>query len=661
MATATGVMLVLVLSGISDLCVARRAANSTGRATRPFRTPVHVHMHIDGVRRRNNSTYIQDEGDYFLKKIFKKYGRGEKQMRLDDFELLLGRIGFEPERVDDTRGHEVEDHDDHDPGSSTEQEVHDDHDDHSENAHSKHSMNGRHRGHCKNNSHHERANTDRKASSESEHKENQGHGVQDSSDHERHGDKGRVQAESDRGQTGQRANGGRRVRRGVKLPTRHGIPRDSPTVVIHTHDLHTDCLSVQELMKIYHVDERGKVSKKDLLFMSPAILYQLDNPHCRRRHDEPHHHHVEAKSTHSAAARVWGYSVAAVVVISLVGLLGVAVIPIMQKFFYNQLLQFLVAVAVGALTGDAMLHLLPHAIAGGETAARADEDHDRGHLDSVWKGLCGLLGIYFFFIVQRLMTILTGKRNKRRARRRAKRKAKHAIKEEQSVVAVKLSSYNESGWEQGNGVEATVNSEETDSEQAVPLKHDTSLKVRGESLTGHTGHTGHGHSHREGPLPGTVSAIAWMVILGDGVHNFSDGLAIGAAFASSITGGISTSIAVFCHELPHEIGDFAVLLRAGMSVKQAVVYNCLSSVLCFIGMLIGVFLGNIEEASMWIFASVGGMFIYISLVTMVPELTSTDTQNSIRDLLLHCVGVFVGSGIMLTIAIYEEDLLNTLG
>jgi zinc transporter 10 len=57
---------------------------------------------------------------------------------------------------------------------------------------------------------------------------------------------------------------------------------------------------------------------------------------------------------------VWGFSCLSVVVISLVGLLGVAVIPIMQKVFYNHLLQFLVALAVGALSGDALLHLIPH-------------------------------------------------------------------------------------------------------------------------------------------------------------------------------------------------------------------------------------------------------------------------------------------------------------
>ena len=65
------------------------------------------------------------------------------------------------------------------------------------------------------------------------------------------------------------------------------------------------------------------------------------------------------------------------------------------------------------------------------------------------------------------------------------------------------------------------------------------------------------------------------------------------------------------------VGDFAVLLKAGMSVKQALVYNIISSVLCFVGMLIGVAVGNMSSASLWIFALAGGMFIYIALVDMV--------------------------------------------
>ena len=71
------------------------------------------------------------------------------------------------------------------------------------------------------------------------------------------------------------------------------------------------------------------------------------------------------------------------------------------------------------------------------------------------------------------------------------------------------------------------------------------------------------------------SSFLCQVIFGDGIHNLADGLAIGAAFSESFTSGLSTSIAVLCHELPHEVGDFAMLLKAGMSVKQAVCYNIL--------------------------------------------------------------------------------------
>lgn len=65
-----------------------------------------------------------------------------------------------------------------------------------------------------------------------------------------------------------------------------------------------------------------------------------------------------------------------------------------------------------------------------------------------------------------------------------------------------------------------------------------------------------------------IATVAWMIIFGDGVHNFIDGLSIGAAFSESILTGISVSIAVLCEEFPHELGDFAVLLNSGMSMKQ---------------------------------------------------------------------------------------------
>ena len=67
-----------------------------------------------------------------------------------------------------------------------------------------------------------------------------------------------------------------------------------------------------------------------------------------------------------------------------------------------------------------------------------------------------------------------------------------------------------------------------------------------------------------------IATVAWMIIFGDGIHNFIDGLSIGAAFSESILTGISVSLAVLAEEFPHELGDFAVLLNAGMTMKQVI-------------------------------------------------------------------------------------------
>merc|ERR1712083_1223683 len=114
-----------------------------------------------------------------------------------------------------------------------------------------------------------------------------------------------------------------------------------------------------------------------------------------------------------------------------------------------------------------------------------------------------------------------------------------------------------------------------------------------------------------------IATVAWMIIFGDGIHNFIDGLSIGAAFSDSILTGISVSMAVLCEEFPHELGDFAVLLNSGMTVRQAMMYNFLSACTCYLGLVMGILLGELD-ANCYIFALAGGMFLYISLVDMVP-------------------------------------------
>merc|ERR1711988_1266537 len=160
----------------------------------------------------------------------------------------------------------------------------------------------------------------------------------------------------------------------------------------------------------------------------------------------------------------------------------------------------------------------------------------------------------------------------------------------------------------------------------------------------------------------TIATVAWMIIFGDGVHNFIDGLSIGAAFSESIVAGISVSAAL-CEEFPHELGDFAVLLNSGMNIKQAMCYNFLSACTCYVGLVLGILLGEMQFLNQYIFAAAGGMFLYISLVDMVPELNSMidnlskeSLTEALKVFLLQNIGMLVGIFSLFTLAKYQDDI-----
>jgi len=149
-----------------------------------------------------------------------------------------------------------------------------------------------------------------------------------------------------------------------------------------------------------------------------------------------------------------------------------------------------------------------------------------------------------------------------------------------------------------------------------------------------TGKNNHGHSHNHLQGFHSIAPVAWMIIFGDGLHNFIDGLSIGAAFTDSKMKGISICLAVICEEFPHELGDFAILLNAGMSYRAALFFNFLSACSCYAGLAVGIVLGDNFSANKWIYAVAGGMFLYIALCDMVPELNEMGEEIE-RDYVLE--------------------------
>ena len=114
--------------------------------------------------------------------------------------------------------------------------------------------------------------------------------------------------------------------------------------------------------------------------------------------------------------------------------------------------------------------------------------------------------------------------------------------------------------------------------------------------------------------------FAYLVLFGDGINNFIDGLIIAASFFISAPFGIVTTLLIISHEIPQELGDFAVLLYGGLHRNKALWYNFLSQIVCVAGGIIGYFSYSIYNVSIYLLAFAAGGFIYIAASDLVPEL-----------------------------------------
>ncbi|XP_045417141.1 zinc transporter ZIP4 isoform X3 [Lemur catta] len=150
--------------------------------------------------------------------------------------------------------------------------------------------------------------------------------------------------------------------------------------------------------------------------------------------------------------------------------------------------------------------------------------------------------------------------------------------------------------------------------------------------------------------------LPYLITLGDAVHNFADGLAVGAAFASSWKTGLATSLAVFCHEVPHELGDFAALLHAGLSVRRALLLNGASALTAFAGLYLALAVGVGEESEAWILAVAIGLFLYVALCDMLPAMLNLRDRRPWLLFLLHNVGLLGGWTVLLLLSLYEDNI-----
>lgn len=156
-------------------------------------------------------------------------------------------------------------------------------------------------------------------------------------------------------------------------------------------------------------------------------------------------------------------------------------------------------------------------------------------------------------------------------------------------------------------------------------------------------HEEDGHGHHHGHDKREAGKAGWMILVGDGLHNFTDGILIAAAFLADPHLGLVTGLAIIAHEIPQEIGDFIVLLNAGFSRTRAYVYNLICSLMAVFGGVLGYF--TLERGMEWIpyvlvFASSG--FIYIAVSDLMPQMQRRATlRETIPQVILIGLGVAI--------------------
>jgi zinc and cadmium transporter len=151
---------------------------------------------------------------------------------------------------------------------------------------------------------------------------------------------------------------------------------------------------------------------------------------------------------------------------------------------------------------------------------------------------------------------------------------------------------------------------------------------------------GHGHAYNLAPIN----------LIGDGIHNFIDGLVIAGSYAVNVSLGITATISIIFHEIPQEIADIGVLLYSGMSKKKVLIFNFLSAGTAIIGAIVGIILSNkLINFNNFVIPFAVGNFLYIAASNLVPQL---HRHCDIKDTLIHIFAIIVGILIITLIVLF---------
>ncbi|KAK9115888.1 hypothetical protein Sjap_014835 [Stephania japonica] len=386
-------------------------------------------------------------------------------------------------------------------------------------------------------------------------------------------------------------------------------------------------------------------------------------------HDHGDRDHDSRRASEMSTLALWIHAMGCSLLVSLASLICLIFLPVLcfKGKPSKTIVDSLAAFGAGAMLGDAFLHQLPHAFVPldirltessshyhNEESGKHSHSHDHGEhihgdlhdsghshshshsLEDLSIGLSILSGIVIFLLVEKVVRYVEDHSGKEKGRKKIEMPSESEVPD-----GVSDGCFNDQEPNEKNTLRKRVTTNNAGDED----KPDSEPKNASiEKITNLS-------DSRTDPSSSNL-VFGYLNLFSDGVHNFTDGMALGSAFIlHGSVGGWSRTLFLLAHELPQEVGDFGILVRSGFSVSKALFFNFLSALVALAGTALALLLGQDPGQSSLIEGFTAGGFIYISVAGVLPELSNG--KSSIRSTLVQVTSLVLGMAVALCISLVE--------
>ncbi|XP_024988124.1 IAA-alanine resistance protein 1 isoform X3 [Cynara cardunculus var. scolymus] len=392
-------------------------------------------------------------------------------------------------------------------------------------------------------------------------------------------------------------------------------------------------------------------------------------------HHDHDHDHYHGGGSELTSVGLWIHAMGCSLLVSLASLVCLILLPLI--FFQGKpskaLVDALAVFGAGAMLGDAFLHQLPHAFGGGHShshdnhvddvhqhiASGHDHSHSHSHsIEDLSVGLSILFGIVVFLFVEKVVRYvedMSGGVNS----------WGHGHHHHHKSESLKDSKGDDDNSEEDGSTSETSEKiaeiasgeslkSEKQSESSHLRKRNTSTNVVADKIDSGAENGPKSNiksSIEKEPAQSSTLVFGYLNLFSDGVHNFTDGMALGSAFLLyGSVGGWSRTLFLLAHELPQEIGDFGILVRSGFSVFKALFFNFLSALVALAGTALALLWGQDPGQSSLIEGFTAGGFIYIAVGVMAEM---NNGSSSLKNTAIQLSCLVLGMSVALFISLVE--------